>query len=142
VAGREQSGSYTNRVLCGEAYDAPSVHLQIADQNGAVHGMTSAAKLDPEKDALRLADIISRYRSHNFALSRTLPQYHLRDRLAESQVPTLVLVGRHHEGMCFRTQKITGSSVSGGRRSGGVGLKSPRVSDCHCVQSGGARAVE
>ncbi|HZS93624.1 MAG TPA: alpha/beta fold hydrolase [Chloroflexota bacterium] len=50
---------------------------------------------DPERDAERLAGIVFRYKTHNFAFSRNIPQYDLRDRLGEIRVPTLVMVGRH-----------------------------------------------
>lgn len=50
---------------------------------------------DPEQDAERLANIVFRYQTHNFAFSRNIPQYDVRDRLGEIHVPTLILVGRH-----------------------------------------------
>jgi len=50
---------------------------------------------DPERDAERLDNIVFRYKTHNFAFSRNIPQYDLRDRLGEIHVPTLVIVGRH-----------------------------------------------
>lgn len=50
---------------------------------------------NPEADAQRLADIVFRYQTHNFAFSRNIPQYDVRDRLTEIRVPTLILVGRH-----------------------------------------------
>lgn len=48
----------------------------------------------PERDAERLDDMVFRYRTHNFAFSRNIPAYDVRDRLSEIHVPTLVLVGR------------------------------------------------
>jgi proline iminopeptidase len=50
---------------------------------------------NPEADAERLAAIVFRYRTHNFAFARNLPGYDLRPRLHEIYVPTLVLCGRH-----------------------------------------------
>ncbi len=50
---------------------------------------------DPEQDAERLDAIVFRYRTHNFAFSKNLERYDLRDRLGDIQVPTLVICGRH-----------------------------------------------
>jgi proline iminopeptidase len=49
---------------------------------------------DPEQNARRLAEIVFRYRTHNFAFSRNLPRFDLRDRLGEIRVPTLVVCGK------------------------------------------------
>lgn len=51
--------------------------------------------VDPDRDAERLAGIVFRYQTHNYAFSRNIPQYDLRDRLGKIHVPTLVIVGRH-----------------------------------------------
>lgn len=50
---------------------------------------------DPERDAERVSGIIFRYQTHNYAFSRNMPEYDIRDRLQEIHVPTLVMVGRH-----------------------------------------------
>lgn len=50
---------------------------------------------DPDRDEERLNAIVFRYETHNFAFSRNIPTYDLRDRLGEITVPTLVMVGRH-----------------------------------------------
>jgi proline iminopeptidase len=54
-----------------------------------------SVRANPEADAERLAAIVFRYRTHNFAFSKNLPGYDLRPRLGEIRVPTLVLCGRH-----------------------------------------------
>jgi proline iminopeptidase len=54
-----------------------------------------SVRANPEADAKRLAAMVFRYRTHNFAFSKNLPGYDLRPRLREIQVPTLVLCGRH-----------------------------------------------
>lgn len=50
---------------------------------------------DAEADARDLAQTIFRHRTHNYAFSRNLPNFDLRDRLGEIIVPTLVICGRH-----------------------------------------------
>jgi proline iminopeptidase len=50
---------------------------------------------DSVADAEQLDSIVFRYATHNFAFSQNIPNYDVHDRLAEIQVPTLVLVGRH-----------------------------------------------
>lgn len=49
----------------------------------------------PEADARDLAETIFRHRTHNYAFSRNLPNFDLRDRLGEIVVRTLVICGRH-----------------------------------------------
>lgn len=51
------------------------------------------ARPDPEADAVALAQMTFRHKAHNYAFSRNLAAYDLRDRLHEIEVPTLVLCG-------------------------------------------------
>ena len=53
------------------------------------------ARPDPAADAAALAQMRFRHRAHNYAFSRNLPAYDLRERLSEIKAPTLVLCGRH-----------------------------------------------
>jgi proline-specific peptidase len=50
---------------------------------------------DVESDDEQLDEIVFRYETHNFAFSRNIPQYDVRDRLSEIRAPTFVMVGRH-----------------------------------------------
>lgn len=50
---------------------------------------------DPERGRERLARIIFRHETHNWAFSRNQPGFDLTARLPEIRVPTLVLCGRH-----------------------------------------------
>jgi proline iminopeptidase len=53
------------------------------------------AKWDPEKDAERLAHILFRHATHNFAFAFNLKHYDLKPQLPLIRVPTLITVGRH-----------------------------------------------
>ena len=53
------------------------------------------ADYDPEATAERVASIRYHAATHNAAFAREVPNYDLRDRLHEIEVPTLIAVGRH-----------------------------------------------
>lgn len=50
---------------------------------------------DPAKDAERLAQLIFRHATHNYAFAHNLPQFNLKPHLPQVKAPALVVVGRH-----------------------------------------------
>lgn len=50
---------------------------------------------DPERVKEKIDAITFRYETKNYAFAHNLPNYDLRDRLGEVEVPTLIVVGRH-----------------------------------------------
>lgn len=67
--------------------DFSHVHLVIAPLYNV--------DFDPEAAKAANKAMTFRHQTHNFAFSNNLPNYDLRDRLAQISVPTLITVGRH-----------------------------------------------
>jgi proline-specific peptidase len=67
---------------------------ELRDSFGAILPLYRTTS-DPAAEEERLENIVFRYETHNFAFSKNMPNFDVRDQLGTIQTPTLILVGRH-----------------------------------------------